>query len=122
MAPHQDPECKLGPRERNRPSGYRQADVLSLHQGTIGPRTDPKCKPRSGGVGGFSGLSAVPAEAGSSSSCAGARVDAIQIETTRDARNSGEDRARFARAMALALDRWFARHHGHRLRPWPQKR
>jgi len=28
---------------------------------------------------------------------------------------------RFARAMALALDRWFARHHGHRLRPWPQK-
>ncbi len=44
-------------------------------------------------------------------------VDSIQIETTRDARESDTGRRRFARAMALAVQRFFSLHHDHEIRP-----
>lgn len=45
----------------------------------------------------------------------GVLVDAIQIETTRDARHDEAGRRRFARALALALRRFFTRHHQMRI-------
>ena len=40
------------------------------------------------------------------------RVDAIQVETTADARNSKADRLRFARCMAIALREFLRLHYG----------
>lgn len=47
----------------------------------------------------------------------GTRVDAVQIETLPDARNSKTARARFARALARALREFLPRHYGFSISP-----